>query len=192
MVVELVEAGMESLGAYARIPSLVRVASVLVLDAPRGGLDGLALHEEPIASPYTKDYDAHGGPADWPARFDVRHWRVVLAREGREVLAAAALADPESVAWPDPTYDALVLWDIRVAAARRRSGLGSSLLQRAAGIARRRGAKRLLVETQNVNVPACRFYAARGCTLAGIDRDAYRGEPDVAHEVRLNWTLDLD
>ena len=31
------------------------------------------------------------------------------------------------------------------------------------------------IETQNVNVGACRFYAAMGCQLGAVSRFAYRG-----------------
>jgi len=41
-----------------------------------------------------------------------------------------------------------------------------------------------MVETQNVNVPACRFYARMGCVLGGIHRFAY---PELPGEARLLW-----
>jgi hypothetical protein len=44
------------------------------------------------------------------------------------------------------------------------------------------------VETQNINVPACRFYAAQGCELRGIHPNTY---PELPHEVQLLWYLDL-
>ena len=47
------------------------------------------------------------------------------------------------------------------------------------------------VETQNVNVPACRFYQRMGCRLDEIRRFGYAGVPAVAEEVMLNWYLDL-
>ena len=49
----------------------------------------------------------------------------------------------------------------------------------------------LKAETQNVNVAACRFYAAMGCRLGAIHRFAYAGQPHVAGEVMLLWYLDL-
>lgn len=47
-----------------------------------------------------------------------------------------------------------------------------------------RGCRQLKIETQNVNVPACRFYARQGCVLGAINRFAYREFPD---EVQLLW-----
>jgi GNAT superfamily N-acetyltransferase len=80
--------------------------------------------------------------------------------------------------------DLAVLWDLRVAPAARRRGVGAALFRAAAAWAAARGCAQLKVETQNVNVPACRFYARQGCVLGAIDRFAYPGLP---HEVRLLW-----
>ena len=41
-----------------------------------------------------------------------------------------------------------------------------------------------MVETQNVNVRACRFYARQGFALGAVNRDAY---PDLPDEVLLLW-----
>jgi streptothricin acetyltransferase len=47
------------------------------------------------------------------------------------------------------------------------------------------------VETQNTNVPACRFYARQGCVSGGINRFGYAGCPAAAPEAMLLWYLDL-
>jgi hypothetical protein len=39
---------------------------------------------------------------------------------------------------------------------------------------------RLDIETQNINVPACRFYAKMGCSIRAIDRHGYAELPDEA------------
>jgi hypothetical protein len=56
---------------------------------------------------------------------------------------------------------------------------------------RERKCTHLKIETQNVNVPACRFYAKQGCRLGAIDRYGYAGHPQVGHETMLIWYLDL-
>jgi len=86
--------------------------------------------------------------------------------------------------------DLAVLWDIRVSPDRRGKGIGTQLFRRAADWARERGCGELKVETQNINVRACRFYAGQGCRLGAIHRHAYR-EEHVAHETMLLWYLDL-
>lgn len=47
------------------------------------------------------------------------------------------------------------------------------------------------VETQNVNVPACRFYQRMGCQLGEIRLYSYAAVLAVAHEVMLNWYYNL-
>jgi len=42
----------------------------------------------------------------------------------------------------------------------------------------------LKVESQNINVPACRFYDAQGCELRAVQHGAY---PDLPDEVQLLW-----
>ncbi len=46
----------------------------------------------------------------------------------------------------------------------------------------------LKIETQNINVPACRFYARQGCRLSAIVSHAYAEFPD---EIQLIWRLAL-
>ena len=53
-----------------------------------------------------------------------------------------------------------------------------------------------MAETQNTNVPACRFYARQGCRLGATHRFAYAGsghgsDDPVAQEAMLLWYLDL-
>ena len=45
------------------------------------------------------------------------------------------------------------------------------------------------IETQNVNIGACRFYAAQGCELRAIHPNASLELPE---EVQLLWYLDVD
>jgi streptothricin acetyltransferase len=73
----------------------------------------------------------------------------------------------------------------------RLQGIGRDLFQEAARWAKFNGCTFLKIETQNVNVGACRFYAKMGCFLGGIDRFAYRHRPDIASEIMLSWYLDL-
>ncbi len=84
--------------------------------------------------------------------------------------------------------DVVAMWDVRVHPTFRRQGVGRMLFEAAVRWARDRGCRELKVETQNINVPACRFYEQQGCRLSSIDREAYHDFPD---EIELNWTLDL-
>jgi ribosomal protein S18 acetylase RimI-like enzyme len=94
-------------------------------------------------------------------------------------------------AWNTPSVDMLegrsdlaVLWDVRVDPEYRERGVGHCLFTAVTDWARTRGCRTLKVETQNINVPACRFYARQGCELRTIRSDAY---PDLPDEVQLLW-----
>ena len=87
--------------------------------------------------------------------------------------------------------DLAVLWDIRVHPDFQRNGIGTKLFNYAAKWSREKGCRQLKIETQNVNVPACRFYAKQGCRLGVINRYAYAGHPKVGHEVMFIWYLEL-
>lgn len=176
-----------ALAEYARVPIAFEVRERLAVVAADAGLGGLRLAAEPVAAPYVKDYDAQPGnhPAQWADRFDLRTWGILSAwsdgvRAGGAVVAWGA----SDVDLLDGRTDLALLWDLRVDPSRRGRGVGTALFRAAEAWALARGARWLKVETQNVNVAACRFYAARGCTLGAIHRHAYPTLPD---EAQLLW-----
>lgn len=187
----------DRLAEYEAVPIAFRVESVLRLEVVAGGLVGLRLVEEPLAEPYVKDYDGHGKEESglspiWPGGADLSTWGLFLARDGgRAIGGAAVTVETESLYALEGRPELAVLWDIRVHPAERSRGIGRALFWRAASWARQQGCTQLKIETQNVNVPACRFYLAQGCELGAIHRYGYAGCPDVAHEAMLLWYLDL-
>lgn len=185
MALEIRDGPVVDLGAYARVSAAYEVASRMRVVAGR-------LVAEPVETPWVKDYDTQGdgGPEAWPRRFDVSRWRLLVAREGGRRVGGAVVAwDTDGVHLLGGRKDVAVLWDLRVDPAHRRQGVAGRLLDRGAAWARERGCVRLDVETQDVNVPACRFYASRGCILRRVDADAYPSLPD---ETLLLWSLALD
>lgn len=151
---------------YAGLPIAFTVRTVL-------GSDGA----EVAVEPWLKDYDAlDGGPLSWPDRFELEGWRLFTARTGARLVGGAAVSD---AGW---------LWDLRVRPDSRGQGVGRALFEAAAAWARARGYVRLMVETQDVNVPACRFYERMGCRLDSAEPGAYPGLPG---ETRLVWHLEL-
>ena len=183
----------ESLTAYSTVSIAFEVRSKLTITLLNDGLGGMLLREEPVIPPYVKDYDETGeeGPMCWLTRFNTSSWVLFLAREGDMPIGGAA------VAYRTPGVDMLrdrkdiaVLWDIRVHPEHRRSGIGTLLFNEAARWAGDRNCNHLKIETQNVNVLACRFYARQGCLLGEIDRFAY-SEEHLAHETMLVWYLGL-
>jgi GNAT superfamily N-acetyltransferase len=195
----LVQVGPDQLHLYASIPISFWVERVLRVQPVDGGLGGLCLVEEPVPEPYLKDYDNiemedpdQERPTRWPTTFDVSNWAFFLAFHNDTPVGGAAVAfDSPGVNMLEGRRDLAVLWDIRVHPGHRGQGVGSALFRRAAEWARSRNCRQLKIETQNINVPACRFYAAMGCHLGVINRYAYLSVPSIAHEVMLLWYLDL-
>ena len=143
---------------------------------------GNELVEQPVTRPWIKDYDSVPGnsPSEIAAQLDLSKWGLLFVRiEGRLVGAAAV-----AVGLPGQRDDVAILWDLRVAPDRRRCGIGTALFTATEGWARSRGFGRLEVETQNINVAACRFYERQGCALCAVERDAY---PALPGEIKLIW-----
>jgi len=189
---QVIEIGPERLTEYDRIPSCFLVRSVLEVELMNSGLGGILLKEIPVERPYIKDYDREEKPTGWPRKFDVRNWGFFMAFEGRQPIGAAAVAyDTTGVFMLEARRDLSVLWDIRVHPDLRGGGIGKMLFTHAAAWAHERGCSQMKIETQNVNVPACRFYQHMGCELGEVHRYGYAAVPAVSHEVMLCWYLTL-
>jgi streptothricin acetyltransferase len=186
--------GADRLVEYASIPMICDVQSIFAVEEIDGGLGGLALRECPVEVSYSKKYDAYpeGGPVNWPGRFDISGWGLWIATENGKVIGCAAAArNPLGANTRDGGDDVAVLWDIRVGESSQRHGVGTALFRNAVRWAKSKGCRLMKIETQNVNVAACRFYRKMGCFLGEINRLAYRERPQVAAEVMLIWYLVL-
>ncbi len=117
------------------------------------------------------------------------NWGLISAHEpGRRVGGAVVACNTPGVSMLEGRSDLAVLCDIRVRPEARSSRTGSLLFRAVEAWARDRRCRILKVETQNTNVPACRFYRRMGCTLGAIDRFAYVDLPD---ETQLMWFKEL-
>jgi GNAT superfamily N-acetyltransferase len=171
----IVEEDAAKLAEYATVSIAFEVAEIL--DETR--------MVTPVISPYEKDYDAIFGnhPLTWPRHFGQRTWRILAAYDGERRVGGAVVV--AGVLAGEPA----TLWDIRVAPGRRGQGIGRVLLAAAEHWAITRGARRLRVETQNVNVPANRFYERTGFKLESVDIGAYL---ELAEEIRFIWEKTLE
>ena len=95
--------------------------------------------------------------------------------------------DTDDVDMLEGRADIVVIWDIRVQPVHRSKGIGHALFNGAIRWARERSCKYLRAETQNINMPACRFYQGQGCSLISIDRVGY---PDFPNEIKLIWEVE--
>ena len=188
--VEVRETPIESIAELARIPIafiVERVYDVCALDGP----GPFMLSERLIDRPYVKDYDqiAGAGPSDWASCYDLHRWGFLQLRSAGQLLGGTLIAfDTPGVDLLEGRRDVAALWDMRVAPAMRRRGLGAMLFQAAEEWARVRHCVTLKVETQNTNVPACRFYQGQGCSLNAVNAGAY---PQLPDEVQLIWAKAL-
>jgi streptothricin acetyltransferase len=79
--------------------------------------------------------------------------------------------------------------DIAVEPRFRKCRVGRTLIQRAVEWVRVKGFPGLMLETQNINVSACRFYESCGFELGGFDRNLYKGLNPSTDEIALYWYL---
>ena len=186
----IVEESAAVLPEYGLVPIAFWVRSRLRVELVHGGLGGVLLVEEQV-DPYLKDYDdiRGEGPAYWLETFDLSRWGVLSAFEGSQRIGGAV------VAWNTPAANMLegrddlaALWDLRVHPEHRGRGIGHQLFDCAVAWARGRRCSWFKVETQNINVPACRFYARQGCELGAINLHAYG---DASDEAQLLWHMNL-
>jgi ribosomal protein S18 acetylase RimI-like enzyme len=183
---EIIEENQEMLPEYEKISIAFQVTSRLRFDPIGRGFGGVRLVEEGIA-PYIKDYDSISDekPSSWAKRFDLSNWGILSAFDGTKRVAGAAIAwNTPGVNMLDGRTDLACLWDIRVEPEYRGTGIGRQLFGRALEWARQRQCRQIKIETQNINVPACRFYVRQGCEIGAINRYAY---PEIVSEIQLIW-----
>jgi streptothricin acetyltransferase len=150
---------------------LFLVESELTLSA-----DGGVVHYEIVPVPtYEKSYSRH----DLSGHLDNPEKAVFLAYLHGSVAGRVVL----SVGWNRYTW----IDDIAVDARSRGTGVGRALMERTVAWTNRLGLPGIRAETQNNNVPACKFYEACGFRLGGFDKDLYRGLHLETTEVALFW-----
>jgi GNAT superfamily N-acetyltransferase len=190
MTIELSEAPITSVDELGLVPISFTVDREYDV-APNQASGRFVLSERLVETPYVKDYDRipGEGPTQWACRFDISRWGFIRAQSGGRLVGGAVLAfDTGDVAMLEGRSDLAVLWDIRVSPDVRGKWIGSGLVRSSEAWAISKGCRQLKVETQNINVPACRFYQGQGFILKAVDGLAY---PDLPGEIQLLWYKDL-
>ena len=178
------EESVEDLTAYSEISISFLVERVLVPDPAQGSTRFI---EEAQSPPYPKDYDSEPGghPTEWPQRFDTSTWVVISAWSGSDRIGGVVVAHGnDQVDMLEGRDNLAVVWDIRVSPEYRGRGVGGQLIRAAEVWAGSRGCTELKVETQNINVPACRFYESAGFRIGTVNPGAY---PELPSETQLLW-----
>lgn len=177
---------------YDKVSMNVDVRSEYIVKRINNGLGGLIL-EETMVQPYRKDLSVYARAAEYEKDFDLTNWRYYMAFEGDVPVGAMTVAGKTpGMNMLSGREDACVLWDIRVDDACKRNGIGKNLLHMGISGAGHDGYHQMIIECQNNNVPACRFYQSQGAVLTRIDMYAYYLDPGAKNEVQLIWYLDLD
>jgi len=85
----------------------------------------------------------------------------------------------------------LRITELLVYAKHRRQGVGTKLMEHAKRIAKEKGCRQVVLETQSRNVPALDFYRKCGFRLIGLDTACYSNEDIQKKEVRLEmgWNV---
>ena len=173
---------------YGQISIAFTVASKMVYEPQDSSAGGWNLREIPVDPPYVKDYD-EGEPLTLRPNWDTSNWRLVSAFDGGKRVGGAMVAcrTPGSD-FLEERDDLAALWDIRVAPEWRGKGIGTGLFAVVTEYAKSIGCVELKIETQDVNVGACRFYAKQGCRLTEVIPNAYPGWPG---ETEFIWRIGL-
>jgi len=106
-----------------------------------------------------------------------------------------AVSGDRQVGWIELGYERwnnrMRVWEFLVEEEFRRRGIGTLLMKHAVKVAKERGTRMLVVETQTCDIPAINFYLKFGFGLIGFDIAAYSNEDVEKKEVRLELGLKL-
>jgi ribosomal protein S18 acetylase RimI-like enzyme len=107
----------------------------------------------------------------------------------------AATLHGREVGWIELGYDKwnnrMRVWEFLVQEEFRKQGIGTLMMNQAVKIAKQKGARMLVLETQTNNSNAIDFYLNFGFELIGFDLAAYSNEDTNKKEVRLELAVKL-
>ena len=190
-MIEIREVDKSCFELYDQVSMNVDVRSEYKVIRQDNGLGGMLFEEVPV-TPFIKDLSVYEKSTEYEKMFDISKWRFFMAFDGDKPVGAMTVAGTtEGMDMLGGRNDSCVLWDIRVADAYKHQGIGQRLFDSGVAAARSDGYKRMIIECQNNNVPACRFYKKQGALLSKIDMNAYDSEPGIEDEVQFIWILDL-
>lgn len=174
----------EDIPNLSQIRPTYKSNTILTLERGGDGIEiGWQLVERTLAKPFDKGplYDFNESAQDEIrerlSRPDDTYQRVA-DYEGRLV----GIADAEIQQWNNTIF----LWNLMIDLNYRGQGLGRRLWHRVVEFARDSEVRAITAETQNTNVPACRFYLRMGCKLTGFNEALYAND-GANREIALFW-----
>jgi streptothricin acetyltransferase len=176
----------------ADIPNLPQIRptytseTILRVEKSGGGLEvGWRLVEQRLPKPFEKgalyDFD-DSAQAVIRARLERSDDAYQQIAEDRTSGRVVGLVEVEIQNWNNTAVLANLMIDLDY----RGQGLGRRLWRRALDFARQAEVRAMLIETQNTNVHACKFYAQMGCQLVGVNEAFYTNDGQNS-EIALFW-----
>ena len=174
---------------YDGLSMNVDVHSIYEIKRIDNGLGGFNFKEVEV-KPYIKDLSVYD---QYESNYDTKNWRFYMAFDEEKPIGAITIAGTTpNLDMLSGRDDLCILWDIRVIDEYKHQGVGQKLFDAAVEKAKSDGYKQMMIECQNNNVAACKFYQKQGALLSKIDMYAYYHEEECKNEVQLIWYLDLD
>jgi GNAT superfamily N-acetyltransferase len=188
MSIRVIQETVSNIEAYESIGIGFEVRSRVCLDTLVSS-KGMIIRET-ATNPWWKDYDdcPEDRPTALPTRWSTANWAMFAAYvDSQRVGGVITARDTPGMNMLEGRTDVALIMDIRIAFAFRGMGIGRALFENALVWAQDHRCAELRVETQDVNVPACRFYAAMGCDLLSAEQNAYPN----SDETKLVWRIAL-
>lgn len=160
---------------FGRCDSSFTVNSKLILHAENGMIHYTIVD----VPPYTKQYEAE----EFDSKFYIDHPdRAIFFAYLDEELAGEIRLRKN---WNGYAYIDSVVVDSKY----RNQSVGQTLIQQAIEWSKGKGFPGMMLETQDNNVAACRFYEHCGFELRGFDTHLYRASDPFTDEIALYWYL---
>ena len=175
MKLELREIDPNTVSPVTKGGSSFEVTSKLVLQAENGQISYTIVY----VPPYTKQYELE--KVDLAPYIDNPDRTIFFAYVDDELAGQISVFKN----WNDYAY----IDHLAVNENYRGQGIGRALMERAIEWAKARGFSGITLETQDNNVPACRFYASCGFELRGFDTYLYKAQDPASNEIALFWYL---
>lgn len=137
----------------------------------------LSLTLEDLSQPYHKQFDTGSETLAMYNQVLEQGFSLGAYRHGQ--LIALAVAEPRR--W----NRSLWVWEFDIDPAYRRQGLGTTLMDALADIAKIAGLRIMVCETQNTNLPAIRFYRKAGFRIEALDLSYYTNQDLESFEVAI-------
>ncbi|NOR44049.1 MAG: GNAT family N-acetyltransferase [Candidatus Delongbacteria bacterium] len=169
---------------YHKVPIRFSSDTIYPEELFAGKAEDINLIETPVP-PFTKDYDEHELPYKWVEKWDISNWCILKTEIDGKYIAGAVIAyNTNGVNMLEGRDDIAVLWDIRVSPEYRGKGIGEKLFKEAIKFTEEKNCEFLKIETQNINVNACKFYKKMGCYLGKYSINEYK---DFSDEIMMLW-----